>query len=268
MTVERSNETSLDAKLAPESFVADISFAARALLRQPTVAIIPVLLWSLPTITNAALAGGAERSVPCFLFVYLVGMLFSLGWMGAERIFFLRRLQKQSVTMGELLELATSFFGRFLALGLLFAFAFALWMSPLTMLCLVRRVDSRTHHLWLALFMAAMDFVLTFVPSALAFTTGSVRRALRIGFQMIRQTWPRCGLYVLCPPLALNFVNAIYPMHFTSVRLAVTAGLTVIGLLAKGATAAFYLRERPTHGPDGAAHITALDEAIDLLVRN
>ena len=44
-------------------------------------------------------------------------MLFSLGWMGAERIFFLRHLQKQPVTMGELLELATSFFGRFLTLG-------------------------------------------------------------------------------------------------------------------------------------------------------
>ena len=76
---------------------------------------------------------------------------------------------------------------------------------------------------------------------------------------MIRQTWPRCGLYVLCPPLALNFVNTIYPMHLTSVRLSVTAGLSVVGLLAKGATAAFYLRERPTYGPDGAAHITAAD---------
>ena len=85
---------------------------------------------------------------------------------------------------------------------------------------------------------------------------------------MIRQTWPRCGLYVLCPPLALNFVNAIYPVHLTSVRLVVTAGLTVIGLLAKGATAAFYLRERPTYGPDGAAHITAADEAPALLVQD
>jgi hypothetical protein len=134
--------------------------------------------------------------------------------------------------------------------------------------CGPSKVHPLRFHLAIALFVTAMDFVLTFVPSALAFTTRSVRRALRIGFQTIRQTWPRSGLYVLCPPLALNFVNAIYPMHLTSVRLVVTAGLTVIALVAKGATAAFYLRERPTYGPDGAAHTTAVDEARGLLVRD
>jgi hypothetical protein len=75
---------------------------------------------------------------------------------------------------------------------------------------------------------------------------------------------PRCGLYVLCPPLALSFVNTVYPIELTSVRLAVTAGLTVIGLVAKGATAAFYLRQRPTYGPDGAAYISQADEGPDL----
>ena len=266
--MERSNETSLDVKLAPEDFVADISFAARALVSQPAVAVFPVVFWSLPIITRATLAGGAESSAPWFLIIYFVGMLCSLGWMGAERIFFLRRLQKQPITTGELLEFVLWFFGRFFRLGLLCGLALFLVVWPLTVYSAPTRSHTVGVRLGLAIFAAAVDFAFTFVPSALVFTTRSARRALRIGFQMIRQTWPRCGLYVLCPPLALNFVNAIYPVHFTSVRLAVTAGLTLIGLVAKGATAAFYLRQRPTCGPDGAAHITAADEAPALLVRD
>ncbi len=156
----------------------------------------------------------------------------------------------------------------FLALFLLCGIAFLFFLVPLLGVSAPTKIHPLRFHLGLALFATAVDFALTFVPSALAFTTRSARRALRIGFQMIRQTWPRCGLYVLCPPLALNFVNTIYPMHLTSVRLIVTAGATVLGLLAKGATAAFYLRERPTYGPDGAAHITAADEVPVLLVRD
>src|SRR3989442_10207954 len=57
----------------------------------------------------------------------------------------------------------------------------------------------------------AMDFALTFVTPALAFTTRSAWRALGIGLAMIRQTWPRSALYVLCPPLALSVMNYIFP---------------------------------------------------------
>jgi hypothetical protein len=90
-----------------------------------------------------------------------------------------------------------------------------------------------------------VDIALTFVTSALVFSTRSAREALRIGFKMIRRTWPRSGLYVLCPPMALNMLNAIYPTHIAPVRIATTVGLALLALLAKGATAAFYLREQP-----------------------
>lgn len=253
----KSNKTSLDAKLQPETFVADLSFAARALVSQPAVLIVPLLLWCFPIIANSA--GKAPNKSPGLLLADLAIVLFWMGWAGAERIFFLRHLEKKPVTLGELLGYCLSFFGRFFALGLLLgsgAFGLMLFMV------LSRRAEPHSlgFKLGIAIFMAAADFVLTFVPSALAFTTRSVRRSLRIGLQMIGRTWPRCGLYVLCPPLALNFVNTIYPMHLTSVRLVVTAGVTVLALLAKGATAAFYLRERPTYGPDGAAHVTAAEE--------
>ena len=260
----KSNETSLDAKLQPESFVADVSFAARALIDQPAVLIVSVLLWSFPVIASAA--GKAPNKSPGVLLADLAIVLFWLGWSGAERIFFLRHLEKKSVTVGELLGYCLSFFGRFFKLGVLLGSAA---LGLILFMIVSRRIEphSLRFKLGSAIFMAAVDFVLTFVPSALAFTTRSVRRSLRIGLQMIGRTWPRCGLYVLCPPLALNFVNTIYPTHLTGVRLVVTAGLTALGLLAKGATAAFYLRERPTYGPDGAAHVTAAEEASARLIQ-
>jgi hypothetical protein len=89
-----------------------------------------------------------------------------------------------------------------------------------------------------------LDLALTFVTSALVFTTRSAWQALRVGLGMIRQTWPRSGLYVLCPALALNMLNAIYPTDILLVRVVTTAALGLLALLAKGATAAFYLRER------------------------
>jgi hypothetical protein len=92
--------------------------------------------------------------------------------------------------------------------------------------------------------MLPLDLALTFVTSALVFTTRSARQALRIGLAMIRQTWPRSGLYLLCPPLALNMLNSIYPTEILVVNVVTTAGLGLLALLAKGAIAAFYLRER------------------------
>jgi len=77
---------------------------------------------------------------------------------------------------------------------------------------------------------------------------------------MIRQTWPRSALYVLCPPLALNFLNYIFPVGGLVLQSATTCVFTLVGLLAKGAIAAFYLRERGSFGDDGAAYITAEDE--------
>ena len=114
-----------------------------------------------------------------------------------------------------------------------------------------------TFHLVGALGMVVGDFALTFVTPALAFTTRSVWKALGIGLRMIRQTWPRSGLYVLCPPLAVNFVNVVFPMHQIGLRLSVAAVATLLGLIAKGATAAFYVREKAISCPDGAAHLGA-----------
>src|SRR5439155_17730717 len=102
-----------------------------------------------------------------------------------------------------------------------------------------------------------LDFLLTFVTAALAYPTASALRAMGIGFAMIRQTWPRSALYVLCPPLALNLLHVIHPVSGRTVGLAISSVLVLISLLAKGAIAAFYLRERGSYSEDGAAYIAA-----------
>jgi len=117
-------------------------------------------------------------------------------------------------------------------------------------------------HVGAGLFLLAMDFALTFVTPALAYTTRSALRAMGIGVAMIRQTWPRSALYVLCPPLALNLLHMIHPFSGRTVGLAISSVLVVVSLLAKGAIAAFYLRERGSYSEDGTAYISTRGEAV------
>src|SRR5438046_9312972 len=89
-----------------------------------------------------------------------------------------------------------------------------------------------------------MNLALTFVTPALASTGRSVVRAWDIGLAMIRQTWPRSALYVLCPPLALTLLNYIFPVGGRELQLMLRSLVTPVGLLAKGAIATVYLPER------------------------
>jgi hypothetical protein len=237
------DDRSLDEKLAPQDFVGDFVWAARAVFRQPSVAFVSIALWCLPELVARGPRPSGTR-----LLLGLAAVLFTFGWDGAERLFFFRRREGQSVTLLKLLDAAPRFFGRFLRLACLVSVV----MVPLVFVSGFVAGHHDAHapgltatRIVFAIIFMAMDLVLTFVTSALVFTTRSARQALRIGWQMIRQTWPRSGLYVLCPPLALNLLNSIYPTQIHLVALFTTAALALLSLLAKGATAAFYLRERP-----------------------
>lgn len=237
----------------PMTFVADLSSAASALLGQPGVALVSILLWSVP-IVGASLGQGPKKPSLWVAIIEVAAVVFWLGWSGAERIFFLRYFEGKPVAVKHLLALVESFIGRFLSLALLCGVV----LGCVAGLASILGVGPKSHPVAFravtTVLVVAIDFALTFVPSALAFTTRSVTAALRIGFAMIRQSWPRCALYVVCPPLALNMINLVFPSHLWGVQMAITAGLTVVALCAKGATAAFYLRERPSRGEDGAAH--------------
>lgn len=180
--------------------------------------------------------------------------LFHAGWSGTERIWYLRIFRGRSLSRQEGWSFSWSFLGRFFVLGLIIA----LVLVPvylLTFWSLLVRVRSQpgppdldSLRFWqLAVSTVAVlivEFVLTFVTPALAYTTRRVTEALRIGIRMIKDTWPKCALYVLVPPFAVTLIARFLPAQVVEVwwRLALLPGSALLNLLFKGATAAFYLR--------------------------
>jgi hypothetical protein len=253
---------SLDEKLVPQGFVADFVWAARAVFSQPSV-----LLVTFALCCGQVLAVSVARHEHHVGLAALAGLVFftvGLGWDGVERAFFQRRREGRPVRLPELLISAPSFIARFARLGFLVGLAtcpLALGGVSLALMFSATgapRLAVAASRIGSMAQLIAIDLVLTFATSALVFTTRSAWDALRIGLRMIRETWPRSALYVLCPPLALSTFNAIYRNHVSVAPwLVTTALLVLLALLTKGATAAFYLRERPA-SPDA---VTVAEEA-------
>src|SRR5881396_363316 len=248
-------------------FGADLASAARALLSQPSVPLVSLALVLFPGDTSRSGDHSAVASLVMTAATF-AAMLFYSGWLGAERVFFQRHLEGKPVSLPHLLRLVKAFVGRFFVLGVFFGvivltFFFAL--AGVLGIDIAHLPDTGAQfplsfQVSFAALAIAIDFALTFVTPALAYTTRSVIRAWDIGLSMIRQTWPRSALYVLCPPLALNLLNYVFPVGGIVLQSATASFFTLVGLLAKGAIAAFYLRERGSHSEDGAAYITAEDE--------
>jgi len=239
---------SVDEKLAPHDFVADFVWAAREVLRKPSVAIVSIALWTIPAVLGV---------------ITLAAGIFALGWLGAERTFFRLRREGKEVALRELVDSVLGFIGRFFKLGVLVGVAvfpaIAVGMLVGTRYAKEGNVELGAVVIYVSTIavMLVLDVALTFVTPALTFTTPSAREALRIGLRMIRQTWPRSGLYILCPPLALNLLNAMYRNQRPQVTMVTTAAFAILSLVAKGATAVFYLRERPIAAPDAAPPASA-----------
>lgn len=251
---------------------ADLAWAARQLLAQPSVLLVSIASMSASDVMQVIVSlYGDPKALPlavrallgCLAFVPLC---FAMGWYGAERIFFQRRLEARPVTVRHLLGLVKPFCGRFLSLLLLVGLPFTLLGAPVLAM-VVSIFGPFTHesgptalYLVVGAMVVVVDFRLTFVTPALAYSTRSARRAWAIGGEVIRETWPRCLLYVLCPPLALTIGAQLTPSENHWANLGAILVLVPIGLVAKGAIAAFYLRTRGSVGEDGAAHLP-LDEA-------
>ena len=229
-----------DAGPAQTGFWADVAAAARAMIQQPVVPLVTILLGMLPfCVTPYRPANGP------MMFVVLV----------AVRIFFLRPFRGRPAPLRHLLGLVKPFMGRFLVLGLVMVLISVLVVA-LALSGHASPPRSTRSVLTGLLVTVVVDFALTFVTPALAFTTRSVWVAIKIGLGLLRETWPRSSLYVLFPPLALSLNALMQPDIPWLLRLVGAACLSVVALLAKGATAAFYLRERPVADEDGAAHVT------------
>src|SRR5437016_6423339 len=241
-------------------FGADLASAAQALISQPSVPLVSLAVWLLPGVIAWTFPGHRSLSL-LGLAIMLATTFFQLGWYGAERVFFQRRFRDQPVAVRHLLWLVGPYIGRFFAVGLPFGIVFSgFCFAAFRVHRPVGGPMPGWFHVGAGLFLLGIDFALTFVTPALAYTTRSAVRAMGIGFAMIRQTWPRSALYVLCPPLALNLLHMIHPISGRTVGLAISSVLVVLPLLAKGAIAGYYLRERGSYSEDGAAYITAQDE--------
>ncbi|MDQ4125144.1 MAG: hypothetical protein M3134_06040 [Actinomycetota bacterium] len=194
--------------------------------------------------------------------VGLPALLFAFGWPGTERIWYLRIFRDEAISFRELWRMTWAFVARFVRLGLIAAVA---W-SPVLVVAVRSFADDpenadfalETPGLWVGTIAATVviDFALTFVTPALAFTTRSVRDALRIGFRMLRDHWPRTAWYAAIPPLAVVLMLRVTESSAFGLpgALALTAAGTLLNVWFKGATAAFYLR-RVQVGSEGAAFL-------------
>src|SRR5438132_1252850 len=230
-------------------FGADLASAARALLSQPSVPLVSLALVLFPGDTSRSGDHSAVASLVITAATFAV-MLVYVGWLGAERVFFQRHLEGKPVSLPHLLRLVKAFVGRFFVLGVFFGvivltFFFAL--AGVLGIDIAHLPDTGAQfplsfQVSFAALAIVMDLALTFVTPALAYTTRSVVRAWDIGLAMIRQTWPRSALYVLCPPLALSLLNYIFPVGGRALPLMLTSVVTLVALLAKRAIAALHLR--------------------------
>ena len=244
---------------AEPSFRDDLRLALAAWRRFP---------W-LPAVSVGLAAVGQLPEEPVFLALVLVSLMVTVGWVGTERICYLRAFRGKQIRVGELWRLTRAFLGRYAVLGMVVAVPL---IAILIGVAITDTLTGSPSERWLGGFLVAMyvifafvDFALTFVTPALAFSTRRVRRALAIGLGMIRSEWPSSAWYVLVPPLAAVSIAQILTRTSDvgiGVQLLTSAFATLLNLWFKGATAAFYLRRHEV-GDDGAAFIPKETQGSD-----
>jgi hypothetical protein len=182
----------------------------------------------------------------------LPAMVAAVAWPGVERLWYLRAFRDERMRIRETRRFVGAYFWRYAVLG------FVVFLPVGILYGVMYALDPTLGRVGLVALVLVLDVALTFVTPALAYTTRRVRVALRVGLDMIGDEWPRCMWYVLAPPLAVTVLSQVGwgPSRGTGSRIALTAAVTLLGLLCKGAIAAFYLRRWPT-GPDGAAFVDA-----------
>lgn len=193
---------------------------------------------------------------------------FMAGWVGTERMFYLRGFRGKPMAVGEALRFTRAYIGRYMWLGIV-------TMLPVIAIYIVIAAVSDapfgdaggTQWAPLVINMVALiiwDVALTFVTPALAFTTPVVGKAWGIGIKMLRDGWPGTAWYALLPPLAFVALSYTRPPESATepIWLVATCAATLLNLLAKGATAAFYLRHSEV-GDDGAAFMEKRKEPAE-----
>lgn len=243
---------SLSADRSEPGFVDDVRRAVEVCRATPTLPALTTLL--------AVAVAYSGSSAPAHTAISLVGLLF-IGWVGSERLWFLHAYDGRSLSVRSALRVSLDYWPRVMRLTLLLSVV----TVPLGIPILVAAFHAAeasgarpTHvHLpvWALIYSAGIslliDFILTFVTPALIYTNRSARSALRIGVRLLRQTWPHAAPYVLIPPLALVILSRLTGDQVGWLGGGVIVMSYLLNLVAKGATASFYLRHVRAAGPDG-----------------
>ena len=212
------------------SFLADAAWSVRVWRSHPRLPLLTLLIlgaWSLVPATGA------------FGLLGLALTLVAAGWAGTQRIWYLRAFRGKEMTSSELIDYTLIFMWRFLKLGL---------VTTLALLPPAIAFYNAETTLWFLVMVAVslvVDLLLTFVTPALTYSTRKVFPAIGIGFKMIVREWPRCLWYALVPPFAALFVArgvTVTGTGLTTTAVVITLVSVLLGLVFKGATAAYYLR--------------------------
>jgi hypothetical protein len=203
----------------------------------PFLTIAIGLLYELPDVAG-----------PAAVLISLPALLLLAGWAGTQRVWYLRIFRGSTLERAELWPMTRAFMGRYIVLGFVAGIPFALVIVPLLF-----AVQSRAGRALVSVpVVFAADLVLTFVTSALAFSTQHVPEALTIGWRTLWDGWPGTAPYALVAPLVVIGIGQSLGGAAGGLgSLAVSEIGLMVALLCKGATSAYYLR---THRvPDSGA---------------
>lgn len=249
-------------------FFADLGLSLAAWRRAPMLPVSAVALNILllaPALLSPVIAPSNPRTASPTLAVLLVlsclnlaVLAFYIGSLGTQRVWYVHAFRGETLTPGEFFRLTLGFIGRFSVLGVVVAIPYlvvgeAVYIVTIAPQSPIVFMTSTSFAVTLTVLTIAVDLLLTFVTPALALHTRHVSDALKDGFAMIRETWPGCAVYVLCPPLTLQLSGNLLPRPVAPwfyVAYAIVS--TLVYMLFKGAITAFYVRHRPVDDTDAA----------------
>jgi hypothetical protein len=249
-TPPRPSTAPLTADGQDDSFLSNLRRALRCWRIAPLLPAVSLLFAAASALPSlfAPRPSGCGSTVPCddgdpvtFVLLSLLVLPVSiagLGFLGAERLWYAQIYQGNrpypSWAIGQLWHMI----GRFLRLGLLIMCLFV----PIGIV-LRPSADQPERTVAVIVLSIATDTLLTFVTPALAFTTSSAFRAIRIGLRELVRGMPGDLPYALVPPLAATLVLRTAPSLGTpAVNAALGMSATLLTLLFAGATAFRYLQ--------------------------
>jgi hypothetical protein len=253
-------------------FRADLEWALSVCRTHPLLPVLSLLIGLAPLVSSF----GSHRSVhdgvvttapaspghQALSGVVSLAVLALVGWPGTQRLWFLRAATGRTMGAGEWFGLTFRYFGRFAVLGLTLVavgsplfIAGGIWYAEHTHRLADGTVTAPAPGGWFlvigAVITVLLDVAFTFVTPAIVFTSHRIRDAVPVGFRLLVRSWPAAAPYALLPPLAAVAVS-LYSGLRPAVSIPLVAASTLLNLVVKGATAAYYLRVMPSVGVDGA----------------